>query len=192
MRLAFAAENPSYHPVVAMGKNMNIPSIPSNFEPAMSPSQMIYCTACHADDEGGSRGPHGSSFAPILRQRYETADNTPETFEVYALCYRCHDRSSILRDESFRTKSLRGTPSGGGHSGHLAGGAPCSACHDSHGVYEGGVVTAGSHTHLINFDVRIVSPKAGTPFPTFRDQGTFSGSCTLVCHGFVHDDTTYP
>ena len=40
---------------------------------------VIYCTTCHADDEGGSRGPHGSSFPPILRERYETADNTPES-----------------------------------------------------------------------------------------------------------------
>ena len=66
---------------------------------------MIYCTTCHADDEGGSRGPHGSSFAPILKQRYETADNTPESYDNYALCYQCHDRTSILRDASFRKKT---------------------------------------------------------------------------------------
>jgi len=192
-RLAFDPSNPSYHPVVSMGKNLNIPSIPSSFEPSMSPAVMIYCTTCHADDEGASRGPHGSSFAPILKERYETADNTPESFDNYALCYRCHERSSILSDISFRKKTLRTTASGGGHSGHLAAGAPCSACHDPHGVNAASSPAAtGSHTHLINFDTRIVAPKPGAEYPVFTDTGTFSGSCTLLCHGVEHDNSSYP
>lgn len=191
-RLAFAVENASYHPVVGPGRNLDIPSIPSSFAPAMTASQQIYCTACHADDEGGSRGPHGSRYRPILRERYDTADNTPESFDAYALCYRCHDRSSILRDDSFKRATLRRTPSGGGHSGHLAAGAPCSACHDPHGVNEGAGRATGSHTHLVNFDVRIVQPRPGSAFPVFDDTGSFSGGCTLVCHGVTHDGTSYP
>ncbi|MBI4517242.1 MAG: cytochrome c3 family protein [Deltaproteobacteria bacterium] len=204
-RRAFDAANPSYHPVVSMGRNLNIPSIPSPLEPSMSPSAMIYCTTCHADDEGGASGPHGSAFAPILKERYETADYTPESYDNYALCYRCHNRSSIMNDVSFRKKTMRTTASGGGHSGHLAAGAPCSACHDAHGVNEFGARQTGSHTHLINFDTRIVLPKAGL-YPLFCDGdtatidsgcppavgGVFSGSCTLVCHGVVHDGTSYP
>jgi hypothetical protein len=156
---------------------------------------MIYCTSCHADDEGGSRGPHGSSFAPILKERYETTDNTPEGYDSYALCYRCHERNSILSNASFQRKTPRTTLSGGGHSGHLAAGAPCSACHDPHGVSTAGVpdpVATGDHTHLINFDTRIVQPMAGNPYPVFKDMGTFSGSCTLVCHGVPHDNLAYP
>ncbi len=194
-RQAFDPTNPSYHPVVAMGKVPDVPSIPSSFEPSMSPSQMIYCTSCHADDEGGSRGPHGSSFPPILKERYETADNTPESYDNYALCYRCHDRSRILADSSFVRKTQRTTPSGGGHSGHLAAGAPCSACHAPHGVAAdgtGGVSGTGSHTHLINFDRRIVQPRGTNLYPVFNDNGTFSGSCTLVCHGEDHDNASYP
>jgi hypothetical protein len=191
-RLDFAVENPSYHPVVGTGKTLTVPSIPSSFEPTMSVSRQIYCTSCHADDEGDTKGPHGSSFRPILKARYETGDNTPETFDNYALCYRCHDRASILRDDSFRPKLLRSTPSGGGHSGHLRAGIPCSACHDPHGVNDTGVSGTGSHTHLINFDVRIVLPKPGSAQPVFDDTGTFSGSCTLTCHGFAHDHTSYP
>jgi predicted CXXCH cytochrome family protein len=191
-RLAFDTGNPSYHPVEEMGRNLSIPSIPSTYEPAMTSSQVIYCTSCHADDEGGSRGPHGSAFAPILKERYETTDNTPESYENYALCYRCHDRTSILGDASFRPRTIRTTPSGGGHSGHLAAGAPCSACHDPHGVTATADPASGSHTHLINFDSRIVLPLGGSPYPVFRDTGGFSGSCTLVCHGVVHDNTAYP
>ena len=190
-RLAFSVDNPSYHPVVETGKNFNVPSIPSSFQPAMNVSQQIYCTSCHADDEGGSRGPHGSSFRPILKERYEMGDSTIESFDNYALCYRCHDRNSILRDDSFRKKAMPATRSGGGHSGHLNAGIPCSACHDPHGVADNGATGTGSHTHLINFDVQIAG---ATPTPVFRDTGTFSGSCTLTCHGFKHDpvSASYP
>jgi len=195
-RRAFDPSNPSFHPVIAMGRATGVPSIPSSLEPTMSASSMMYCSTCHADDEGGSGGPHGSVYAPILRERYDTADNTRESFENYALCYRCHDRNSILSDRSFRSKTLgTTTSSGGGHRGHLEDGAPCSACHDPHGISEwqfGGQGATGSHTHLINFDKTIVAPRAGGTFPVFTDKGMFSGSCSLVCHGFDHDGTSYP
>jgi predicted CXXCH cytochrome family protein len=195
LRRAFDTSNPSYHPVLGMGRNFAIPSLPSSFEPGMNPSQVIYCTACHADDEGGSKGPHGSSFPPILKRRYETADYTPESQENYDLCYRCHDRDSILSDASFGKKAMRLAGSGGGHSGHLAAGAPCSVCHDPHGVRASetiGAAATGSHAHLINFDKRIVLARTGYQYPIFNDTGTFSGSCTLVCHGKDHDGLSYP
>ena len=111
------------------------------------------------------------------------------------MCYHCHDRNSILSDKSFGKKTIRTTVSGGGHSGHLAAGAPCSACHDPHGVAASGTAgtaQTGSHTHLINFDTRIVLPALGNPYPLFNDKGAFSGSCTLVCHGVPHNETSYP
>jgi predicted CXXCH cytochrome family protein len=195
LRLSFATFNPSYHPVVGTARGANVPSIPSSLAPEMTATATIYCTSCHADDEGGSRGPHGSTFAPILKERYETADGTVEGYESYALCYRCHERSSILADVSFRRSVSRTTASGGGHSGHLLAGTPCSACHDAHGVNvaQAGLVDAtGSHTHLINFDTRVVQPKPGSQYPVFVDKGNFSGTCALVCHGVVHDNTSYP
>jgi hypothetical protein len=182
----FSVVNPSYHPVIGMGKNPNVPSIPSSFEPALTASSIIYCSDCHSDDSG-SKGPHGSTFAPILREQYETADNTPESYQNYALCYRCHNQSSILSDASFGKKI---STNKGGHSGHLAAGATCSVCHDAHGIADDGL--SGSHTHLINFDTRYVSPAAGNTNPVFTDTGTFSGSCTLVCHGITHNNESYP
>jgi hypothetical protein len=142
-----------------------------------------------------SRGPHGSPFPPILKERYEVADGTPESYDVYALCYRCHERASILADVSFRKKSVRKTPSGGGHSGHLQGGATCAACHDPHGINVAagpGPVVSGDHTSLVNFAAQTVQPLPGTSYPIFKSAGTFSGSCTLVCHGVTHNGLSYP
>jgi predicted CXXCH cytochrome family protein len=192
-RLEFSLSNPSYHPVEGIGKNPDMPSLPSTLEPTLTASSIIYCMDCHDSDTSsevggaGPKGTHGSIYAPILRERYETDDFTAEIYQNYALCYRCHDRTSILNDESFGPNFL----GNGGHSGHLANGAPCSACHDPHGVQDvpGG---PGDHTHLINFDTRIVSPLVGGGLePHFNDTGTHSGFCTLVCHGISHSGSTY-
>jgi len=191
-RREFDPSNPSYHPVVAPGRTFGLPSIPSALEPTLDASQILYCTTCHADDDGTSRGPHGSDYAPILRERYETADGTAESAESYALCYRCHDRQSILADEGFPRSALG---AGGGHSGHLAAGISCAACHDPHGIDATGpasIQATGSHTHLINFDSRTVLPLPGADVPVFSDGGERTGSCSLVCHGVAHQATRYP
>lgn len=193
-RLAFSRSNPSFHPVITGGRNLNVPSVPSTTSPdqTMSVSSMIYCTDCHSSDEsavGGSgpNGPHGSIYAPILRERYERGVGTQESYEAYALCYRCHERNSILSDVSFKKRASSGL---GGHSGHLAagGGTPCSVCHDPHGVQADPL--SGDHTKLINFDSVVVKPVSGQTAPIYTDKGNYSGSCTLVCHGVTHDGST--
>jgi hypothetical protein len=178
-----------------MGRNLNVPSIPSSLNKTMTATQLISCTSCHADDEGKSRGPHGSSYFPILKERYETADGTSESYANYALCYRCHERTSILADASFRRKSSPKSPTGGGHSGHLRAGASCATCHDPHGVRPpdgSNPAETGDGTRLVNFAAGIVQPLPGKRYPIYRQQGTFSGSCTLVCHGVTHSGTSYP
>jgi len=198
IRREFDPLNPSFHPVVAPGRNLDMPSLPSVDEPTLDTTSRIYCSDCHdADDSpavggSGARGPHGSIYAPILRQRYETADGSVETYDAYALCYRCHDRNAILADTSFQQRG-----GSGGHSGHLTGhgtgsGTSCATCHDPHGVVDDGA--SGSHTHLINFNQAVVQPAAGQSVPMFIDTGSRSGYCLLVCHGFAHDNTnsSYP
>ena len=183
LRLAFDPGNPSYHPVMETGKDPGLASLTLRND--FSASSIMYCTDCHRDDDEVSKGPHGSSYSPILMARYETDDGTRENADNYALCYRCHDRTSILRDDSFR----RGFSGRGGHSGHLAAGASCAVCHDPHGVVDDGAT--GSHTHLINFDMRAVRAKTGNIYPIYTDRGKSSGSCTLVCHGKLHDGLAY-
>jgi len=196
----FNTINPSYHPVTGAGKNSFVPSIPGSdldAPPNLSTSSIIYCTDCHSDESAsnggsGSNGPHGSDYPPILKRQYETIMDTIESYQNYNLCYRCHSQAGILSDVSFQKQSGGTTMSRGGHSGHLGStvNAPCSVCHDPHGVKDDGL--SGNHTHLINFDTRYVSPLPGNTFPTFTDTGTSSGSCTLVCHGQTHTNTSYP
>lgn len=181
-RLQFSPSAISSHPVVAQGRNPRIPSL----LPHLSSGSLIHCSDCHASDTGrsaggaGPSGVHGSNFGPLLKARYETADYTSESASVYALCYACHDRASILADESFR-----------GHRRHIVDlRTPCAACHDAHGISS----TQGSpsaNTHLMNFASSIVFPDPTTGRFEFRDTGVFSGECFLSCHGVSHSPRTY-
>jgi predicted CXXCH cytochrome family protein len=176
-RLEFAPVSASFHPVVAPGKNPNVPSL---LQP-LTASSRIYCTDCHNSDSGpgvggsGPNGPHGSSFEPILERRLALTDNETETSGTYALCYKCHSRSSILADESFA------------HRIHVVDNkTSCATCHDPHG--------SPGTTHLINFNSFYVTPFNGRT--EFIDNGTFRGNCTLTCHGTsgsptLHDATQY-
>lgn len=167
--LEFNTSNPSYHPVVGPGANPNVPSLIT----PLTESGVIYCTDCHRSDNTSSpAGPHGSIWPQILRDRYSKQDNLRESEILYRLCYNWHDRESILRNESFDE-----------HKRHLENvDAPCNARHDPHGSY--------GFTHMINFDLNIVSPRNGIIL--YKDLGTFTGRCTLICHGEDHNACVYP
>jgi predicted CXXCH cytochrome family protein len=178
-RLEFSINNPSSHPIEGPRNNQFVPSLFPNYQP----DSMISCTDCHGNDEGtvsggsGPDGPHGSVNEYMLVRNYNTIDNVPESPVEYALCYGCHDRNSILGDESF-----------GEHDKHIRGeDTPCSVCHDPHGISD----TQGdafNHQFLINFDFNVVSP---TAFGELRweegDLGPGSSRCYLACHGVEHD-----
>lgn len=181
-RLEFHPGAISFHPVLAPGKNPDVPSL----LPPYTTASMMRCSDCHGSDTGanaGGTGPsgiHGSNQRPLLTARYETADFTPESTAAYALCYRCHDRGNILSDRSF--------PQHRKHIDELR--TPCSACHDAHGIasVQG---NATNNTHLVNFDTGIVRPDT-TGRLEFRDLGRFRGECNLSCHGTNHSPASYP
>lgn len=181
LRLKFNSGNPSFHPVVTSSPNADVPSLVSG----LAPGSMIRCTDCHSNDSGpgaggaGPAGPHGSANDFLLERNYTTRDNVPESSFEYAMCYKCHRRSSILGNDSFKE-----------HEKHLRENISCSACHDPHGVSLA-QPTGSDHTKLINFDRSIVFPLSGTNALTFRDLGRFRGSCTLTCHGEDHDQEEY-
>ncbi len=168
VRLKFTLGNPSYHPVAGPGLNPDVPSL----RPPLTESSVIGCERCHRT--------HGSAEFALLNNDYRTADGTAENYQAYSLCYQCHDRSSILADQSFPRHNL-----------HVDGErAPCSACHDPHGISS----TQGNSTnnsHLINFDVSIVQAVPETGRLELVDLGTGQGSCYLLCHGVLHDPMSY-
>ena len=99
-------------------------------------------------------------------------DLRPESAAAYALCYKCHERDSILADESFPTHRLHVEKAQ----------AACTTCHDPHGV--------ANATHLINFNRTYVGPAEGGGLE-WSDGGRLRGTCTLSCHGVNHDHLEY-
>jgi predicted CXXCH cytochrome family protein len=181
-RLEFDPQNPSFHPVEAPGANPDVPSL----IPPLTTSSVIACTDCHqsntSPDAGGSgpAGPHGSNYRPLLIDRYDTQEYVQESPAAYALCYRCHSRQSILNDDTF-----------GEHKMHiLEEDAPCSACHDGHGI-SSSQGTSTNNTHLINFNVSYVRPSRRMGLLRFTDEGFRRGSCSLECHGEDHRNERY-
>jgi len=169
VRLEFATSNRSYHPVLGIAANTNSPSLTGMPVPSAS---LIGCKDCHgSDDINGPAGPHGSRFSPLLVRQNINRDHTPESQSAYALCYGCHNRASILADQSFPL-----------HTSHTSN-TPCTACHDPHG---------SQLPRLINFDISIVSKNSGGVLEYISNgPGTFSGSCSLSCHNEDHDGSTY-
>ena len=179
VRTKIDPSNTSYHPIAAEGRNPTIRGL----LPGYTASSLIDCSACHNNNEWTAtgtapKGPHASRYAPILERNYVSVDPTPESFANYDLCYKCHDRSSLLNDPAFP------------HREHVVGQqASCAVCHDAHGVRQ--------YAHLINFMLRdssgkvVVSPNSAGRLE-YITTGPGRGSCYLTCHGREHNPLSYP
>jgi len=147
MAIEFNPANASFHPVMALGRNLNIPT--DSFEEGWSAGSRVYCSDCHnnpAAEEQGS-GPHGSSLH-IFNERssYVTVNSgTRMEYTGQEVCFSCHryqtyvDSSSPDQNTNFR-RSNRNL-----HQTHSED-ASCYFCHDSHG---------SEQLHLINLDASI-------------------------------------
>ncbi|MFI4979260.1 MAG: cytochrome c3 family protein [Nevskiales bacterium] len=145
----------------------------------------VKCSDCHNNNAGpgaggtGPKGPHGSTYPTLLERQYLKASNTAESAASYALCYKCHNRTSILGNTTFKQ-----------HNMHISGEhTPCNACHDPHGI-SGTQGNATNNSKLINFDTTIVKPSSGGLLK-FVSTGTNKGSCYLTCHGENHNPLSY-
>ena len=188
-RLEFQTGNPSFHPVAGIGRSGTslMPSLNGmtlNGSP-LTATTVIKCTDCHNNNAGpgnggtGPNGPHGSTNWRLLERTYVTADNTPESAANYALCYKCHSRTSILADAvgSFRE-----------HNVHVRGAdIPCNICHDPHGISS--AQGNARNGRLINFQTGIVTPSNGNMY--WERVGTNGGRCYLNCHGKNHNPLSY-
>jgi predicted CXXCH cytochrome family protein len=167
--LDFLASNASFHPVETYGKNRAVPSLTRGY----STSSIIQCSDCHGnDDSSGPKGPHGSVFAPILQDRYERNPG-PESPSRYALCYQCHNRTSIQNDESFQA-----------HKAHIVfNQISCAQCHsNSHG--------SSIYSNLIDFDTTYATSNSNGEF-IYSLAGTGTPRCLLSCHSGGSDFDHY-
>lgn len=176
--VGISPSNPSYHPVAAAGKDPDIQGL----EPGYTPSSILYCTDCHNNDEwtsGGAspKGPHGSRFRPILALEFQQADPSTESYQSYALCYKCHNRGTVLVSSGFP------------HARHVVQNqTSCAVCHDAHGSRQ--------NIRLINFMLRdrtgkvVVSPN-NKGLIQFQSTQPGRGNCSLRCHGEEHDRRGY-
>jgi len=180
----FKATNPSFHPVEGEGRSLYVISLKEPYnerEERPGDISVITCGSCHgSDDPNGPRGPHGSNYPGLLLQNYEMEDLRPESPRAYALCYGCHDRTSILGNESFPYHALHilGNPA----TNEL--GTSCFSCHDAHG--------STKYQHLIRFDEDVVSPNEDEKLE-YKATGVASrhGSCLLNCHEVEHNPRSY-
>ncbi len=161
----FDPGNASFHPVQAAGKNRSVPSLKG-----ASSSSIIACSDCHGnDDRYGPKGPHGSNYAGLLKANYSKETGT-ESPGAYALCYGCHNRGSILNDESFRA-----------HKRHVVyGSVSCAACHDAHGSRD--------RDNLINIDTKTAFSNSQGQFNYMKIMPG-KPRCFLNCHmrGLTYD-----
>jgi predicted CXXCH cytochrome family protein len=150
----------------------------------------ILCTDCHNSDDNrefggkGANGPHGSRFFHILERRYEfsqaptpgqpiTTLFPPDMTATgpYAMCAKCHDlQNQIMTNTSWNH-----------HNDHITAGFSCSVCHTAHGM--GATSSAITGERLVNFDLNVVAPNAGSPVSYNRSKNT----CVLVCHNVPHN-----
>jgi len=179
----FKETNPSFHPVEGEGRNTFVISLKDPYVAQKQKPQeisRISCSDCHgSDDPSSPKGPHGSNYPGLLTLTYQMDDERSESEQAYALCYKCHDRSSILSNESFPYHSLHIQ----GQMGVQAG-TSCFTCHDAHGSTQ--------YQNLIKFNEEVVFENANGQLK-YEAQGYSArhGSCSLSCHGVEHDAKDY-
>lgn len=161
--------NPSYHPVEDMGRNLNIRS--QAFTPGWSATSITRCGSCHGSDFGGIAGPHGSTYAGLLRSP-SPASPASRMVSSDELCFSCHSFDVYANpNSSSTTKSASRFNSPGvdkGHAEHVGEhDVPCYACHVTHGS-----------TTLPNLLVTGRVPGLLTYTATAS-----GGTCATTCHG---------
>lgn len=187
-RLQFNQSAISSHPVEVAGHNSDVPSL----APGYTVASVIFCSDCHNSDSGPKAGGnqpggvHGSIYPGLLALEYETIDPSIESAQAYALCYKCHQRNTLIADPTQVPNQPFPL-----HQSHVVNDrASCSICHDSHGISS----TQGAqqhNQHLINFDTSVVRPDTVTGRLEYDSTAPRSGMCYLSCHGVNHSPLTY-
>ena len=178
LAVRFNGNNPSYHPVEAVGKNINVNA--GAFVGGWTGGAQMFCTDCHTSDNTGVRGPHGSQWRYILKKS-ATASGAQRTMASTELCFDCHRYDTYANDSASTTLKgySRFNPPGfsRGHTYHVGNRRyPCYACHDSHG--------SSSKPYLM-----VTGRSPGLNNYTESQNG---GTCSPTCHGSETYRINYP
>lgn len=185
IRKQFDTGNTSYHPVAGVGRALPLPGLIAPW----TASSTMQCQDCHNNNSApsaggaGPSGPHGSNFVPLLERRYDTTGSVTESAAVYAMCYKCHDRTAIL--SSTNTKFPR-------HTKHIVDErTPCNVCHDPHGISLTGIGRPAMQlSGLLNFytgpGTHQVTASGGRLYAD-----TVNKQCYMNCHGKDHNPCSY-
>ncbi len=173
---AFATSVRSQHPVSVPSTGKRLPSL----RESMAAGTVMKCSECHrSDDPNAPRGPHGSNYDFLLPANYDRGLSVMESSLAYEFCYGCHDRQSLLRNDSFPF-----------HRQHIEGdlvtgrlGTSCFTCHASHG--------SPDYLHLIAFNAAGVTRTDSGQSVRYSSFGEGSGTCVLKCHGHNHEPGEY-
>jgi len=163
----------SFHPVHAPA-NERSRSVLSELA-----KRQINCTDCHdSSRRDGPRGPHASEIPGLLAANLATTDGSQEQQSTYALCYRCHDRESVLDERSaFPLHRLHVVEQR----------TACSTCHSPHGSIDNrALIRFGEETDRATV---VRSPRADRL--AFVSDRPGAGSCYLMCHGVDHAPKEY-
>jgi predicted CXXCH cytochrome family protein len=168
MAREFNPNNPSYHPVEAMGRNPGIN--PLSFAMGSGPGSMIRCGDCHGSDFGSPRGEHGSIYRYILKKSY-TASSASRMTTSDELCFTCHSYDTYANSMApamTRGYSRFNAPGATkGHAEHVGDlQVPCYACHVTHG--------SADQKYLL-----VTGRSPG--IQTYTETPT-GGTCTPTCH----------
>jgi predicted CXXCH cytochrome family protein len=165
----FNTNNPSYHPVEAQGKNINVNT--NAFVNGWVGASTMYCSDCHSSDDGTVRGPHGSQYRYLLKQP-SVASSSRRTMASTEVCFNCHRFNTYANNNATTTEKaysrFNNPSSEDGHTSHVGDHQyPCYACHGSHG--------STTKPHLI-----VTGRNPGINSYTETATG---GSCSPTCHG---------
>jgi hypothetical protein len=200
----------SHRPAASASGRNDLPSLRAGLF-----AGVLDCTSCHDNpNPKGPKGPHASPYLHLLKASYgRETDVAASGSRSDDLCYGCHDRHSILGNQSFplhaqHVQGLTGiapvkAANGARPPERVGGGTPMwrpqslgvkafgtgygqpTPCATCHDPHG-----SRKNTSLIAFDPSVVTRSSAGALE-FRRTGIRQGNCTLTCHGHDHVQSGY-
>ncbi len=223
-RVEFQRTNSSFHPVSGPGRNRSTNLNAQLTGAGLSTNSVIECTDCHNSNayentsgrvpasgttNASPAGPHGSTYASLLRAPYWTDLPGPANWNQnnFKLCFQCHAVAGLVtndrQDRGSRTNFYDDIDGRDNlHLVHLddrsdLARATCKSCHYNihsnqeapntiyviDGVQYDGSPPSSFPTRLVNFHPAIQGTGGFSKPRWSYNTGNRTRTCNLVCHG---------